>query len=210
MSVNETATPAVSDYPHGRVPRAVRERQIVDLAEQLFAEHGFQRTSMDELARRAGVSKPVVYDIVGSKEALFHRCFERAGDDLARAMAEAAGEHADDLAGQLRATAIAFLHFVRHHERAWAVLYALDAAGRTDAHVKEIRARQARFVTAMLIELGASVEPARLDAVSYMLGGAFEALAHWRGTHAAASDAAAAEWLVDFALPGLERTILKS
>jgi AcrR family transcriptional regulator len=182
------------------VPRPVREEQILGLAEQLFAEHGYEGASMDELARRAGVSKPVVYDIVGSKETLFHRCFERAGDELARAMTDAAAPHTGDARGLLQSTAIAFLHFIEHHDQAWAVL---DAGGRTESHLQKIRARQAQFTAAVLRALGADAEPSRLAAVAFMLNGAFEALAHWRREHPDTDDAAAAEWLVKFTLPGV-------
>ena len=58
----------VTDFQHGRVPRAVRERQLLELAEELFAERGYAGTSMDELCRRAGVTKPVVYELFGSKD----------------------------------------------------------------------------------------------------------------------------------------------
>ncbi|MEA2390990.1 MAG: hypothetical protein QOK31_1099 [Solirubrobacteraceae bacterium] len=207
MSVNTSSTPEVADFPHGRVPRAVRERQLLDLAEELFAERGFRGASMDELARRAGVSKPVIYEIVGSKEALFQRSFERAGEELAQAMAQASAAHMGDLAGQLRASALAFLGFIAQHERTWAVLYALDAGGLTDSYVREIRGRQAEFVARTLGDLGARAGAAQLDAVAYMLNGAFESLGHWRRDHADGDDEAAAGWLVQFVLPGIERML---
>ena len=193
----------VDDFRHGRVPREVRERQILKLAEDLFTERGFGGTSMDELAARAGVSKPVIYDIVGSKKALYERCFELAGDELAEAILAAAAAHAGDPAGMLRATALAFLRFVEGHERAWAMLYALDPAGRTDSHVQRIRARQARIAADLLARLGASVERPRLEAAAFMLNGAFEALASWRLDAKEISDETAADWLVAFLLPGL-------
>ena len=51
-------------FEHGRVPRAVRGRQLLELAAELFAERGYGGASMDELARRAGVTKPVVYELL--------------------------------------------------------------------------------------------------------------------------------------------------
>jgi AcrR family transcriptional regulator len=185
----------------------VRERQLLHLAEELFAQRGYDGTSMDELASRAGVSKPVIYDIVGSKEALFRRCFERAGDELASAMASAATAHFGDLPAMLEASALAFLDFVEHHERAWAVLYALDSGGRADSHLQAIRARQVQFVAAQLAELAPEVDRERATAVAYMLNGAFEALAHWHGQSSGVSAQTGAGWLVDFALPGLERLL---
>lgn len=195
--------PEVEDFAHGRVPRDVRERQILRLAEDLFTERGFAGASMDELAARAGVSKPVIYDIVGSKKALYERCFERAGDELADAILGAAEAHPADPAAMLRATALAFLQFVEGHERAWAMLYALDPAGRTNSHVQQIRTRQAGLAADLLSRLGAAVEPARLEAVAFMLNGAFEALASWRLDRPEIADETAADWLVAFLLPGL-------
>src|SRR3954462_14623649 len=71
-----SAAACIGDFRHGRVPRAVRERQLVELGEELFAERGFAKASMDELARRAGVTKPVIYELFGSKEGLFRACLE--------------------------------------------------------------------------------------------------------------------------------------
>ena len=85
-----TAQTNIRDYPHGRVPRALRERQLVELGEELFAERGFAKASMDELARRAGVTKPVVYELFGSKEGLFTACLEGLALRLATEIADAA------------------------------------------------------------------------------------------------------------------------
>lgn len=197
----------VSDFRHGRVPRAVREQQLLELAEELFAERGYEGASMDELARRAGVSKPVIYDIVGSKEALFGRCFERAGEELAAVMVEAAAAHRGDIEGLLRASALAFLDFIASHERAWAVLYELDAGGRTAEHVRIIRARQAALAAGQMTEQAPGLSPQRAQAVAYMVNGAFEFAAQWWREDPALDQATVAEWLVEFTLPGLERLL---
>jgi AcrR family transcriptional regulator len=199
----------VESYRHGRVPRAVRERQILALAEDLFAEHGYEGASMDELARRAGVSKPVIYDLVESKEALYRLCFERAADELAESVAAAAAEHVGDLAELLRATALAFFRFIDHHRAAWAVLSALDAGGRTAAHVSGIRARQARFAVTMLTEraakAGVTLDLRRADAAAHALNGAYEALAHWWRENPEVPAETLADWLVELTLPGLQQ-----
>src|SRR5512132_657322 len=84
------AVARIGDFRHGRVPRAVRERQLVELGEELFAERGFAKASMDELARRAGVTKPVIYELFGSKDGLFEACLEGLAMRLAESIAEAA------------------------------------------------------------------------------------------------------------------------
>jgi len=50
---------------------AQRRQQLLDVGRALFAERGFEATSIEEIATRAGVSKPVVYEHFGSKEGLY-------------------------------------------------------------------------------------------------------------------------------------------
>src|SRR4029079_1356389 len=83
------AVARIEDFRHGRVPRVVRERQLAELGEELFAERGYAKASMDELARRAGVTKPVIYELFGSKEGLFRACLEGLALRMAEEVAEA-------------------------------------------------------------------------------------------------------------------------
>ncbi|MBK5306029.1 MAG: TetR/AcrR family transcriptional regulator [Frankiaceae bacterium] len=48
-----------------------RREQLLDVGRSLFAERGFDGTSVEEVAARAGVSKPVVYEHFGGKEGLY-------------------------------------------------------------------------------------------------------------------------------------------
>ncbi|MEA2458444.1 MAG: hypothetical protein QOC95_1416 [Thermoleophilaceae bacterium] len=201
-------TPSVRDFRHGRVPRAVREKQILTLAEQLFAERGYEAASMDELARRAGISKPVIYDLVGNKEAVFLRCFEHSGQELEARVVAAVTEHDGDLEGEIRATARAFFEFIDEHESAWAMLFSLDTGGRTEASVGRIRRRQAEYAAARILqraqERGKTLDPSRANAVATLMNGGYEALAHWRRSHPDTSTGDLAEWLTQFVVPGLE------
>jgi len=69
-----------------RLPRAVRERQILDAAVQVFARHGYHAASMDEISDVAGVSKPMIYTYLGSKEDLFGACIRREATRLLEAI----------------------------------------------------------------------------------------------------------------------------
>ncbi len=55
----------------GRMTAAERREQLVYISRGLFAERGFDGTSIEEIAARAGVSKPVVYEHFGGKEGLY-------------------------------------------------------------------------------------------------------------------------------------------
>lgn len=197
----------VGRYPRGRVPRAVRLRHVLGLAEELFVERGYQQASMDELARRADVSKPVVYDLVGSKEQLFGTLMDRWADDLsARVSVAVVGE--PDPAQRLRAGARAFFGFVGEHRAAWWALLSGDDAPVTAAFAAA-RERQAQVV-ARLVEQGARdsgepVAPVQAEAVAHALSGSFEALARWWASHPDLPADELADLLVGLVGPGLQR-----
>ncbi|MET9429915.1 TetR/AcrR family transcriptional regulator [Streptomyces sp. NPDC003036] len=54
-----------------RMTGAERRQQLLDIGRTLFAERGFEGTSVEEIAAKAGVSKPVVYEHFGGKEGLY-------------------------------------------------------------------------------------------------------------------------------------------
>ena len=64
------------------MPAAERRELIVGVATEVFAERGYDGASVDEIARRSGVSAPVVYDHFASKQDLYERLLERTRDEL--------------------------------------------------------------------------------------------------------------------------------
>jgi AcrR family transcriptional regulator len=57
--------------PRGRMSGKERRAQLVDVGRKLFAQKGLDGTSVEEIASKAGVSKPVVYEHFGGKEGLY-------------------------------------------------------------------------------------------------------------------------------------------
>jgi AcrR family transcriptional regulator len=55
----------------GRMTAAQRREQLIEIARHLFAERGFDGTAVEEIAARAAVSKPLVYEHFGGKEGLY-------------------------------------------------------------------------------------------------------------------------------------------
>ena len=73
-----TSTPDVTNNgtvpsrrSRGRMTSAERREQLIEIARRLFAERGFDGASIEEIAARAEVSKPVVYEHFGGKEGLY-------------------------------------------------------------------------------------------------------------------------------------------
>lgn len=194
------------------MPREVRIPQIAQIAEDLFGQFGYQGTSMDDVARLAGVSKPVVYDVVGSKDDLFELCLARSADELAAQVAAAVdGAPGPD---RLRAGALAFFLFVGEHRPAWRGLLASGSAPST-TEMANIRRCQARLVAGLLLEegpmpghsesSGRRVPDAVIaDALANAVNGAFEALAGWWNDHQSISAHELAELMVTLIGPGLD------
>lgn len=83
-------TPAARPRPRGRPrsePVEVQRRRILDAARADFAERGYEATTVAEVAQKAGVSRAVVYEAVGDKEALLLTVAEELSDELIEAFA---------------------------------------------------------------------------------------------------------------------------
>jgi AcrR family transcriptional regulator len=198
------ATSDITKYAHGRVPREVRRAQIADLAEELFAERGYEGMSMSELARRAGVTKPVIYEIFGSKEGLYRACVERTASDLA-ARVTGAVTATDVPIEQFRAGVQAWFAFAAEHRRAWEVLYA--GGGRFADAIETVRRNQAALVTGLLGQIarerGVEVDALQLQATAEAINGATEVMAMWARSHPELSPEVLADWSVTLLGPGL-------
>ncbi len=196
-----TASSRIEDFQHGRVPRQVREHQLVELAEELFAERGYQGASMDELARRAGVTKPIVYELFGNKDGLFRACLQRSADYLAEQVAEAVrAEHEPE--ARLRAGGLAFLRFAADHRVAWELMM----EGRFSDTAVEVRRRQAALVLELLKEMApGTVDERELEMVAHAVNSAYEGVAHWMWEHPDEPIERLADWTVELLLPGLRR-----
>ncbi|MFF1683787.1 TetR/AcrR family transcriptional regulator [Streptomyces sp. NPDC058254] len=105
-----------------RVPRREREQQMIDVAVRVFAKRGYHAASVDEIAELAGVSKPMVYLYLDSKEGLFLACLRRESDRLVAAFqgAARAGGRPEE---RLYAGLAAFFAFVAGHRDSWVVLH---------------------------------------------------------------------------------------
>jgi AcrR family transcriptional regulator len=208
--VASSADTLVKGYRPGRVPRAVRSEQLLELADQLFAERGFHAASMDELARRAGVSKPVIYDHFGSKEQLFATCVRRTGELLADRVARAVREESDPRA-RLRAGSIAYFRFLQEQLQAWVVLFDDEEVrdARFAAEASRIRHRQSDLMIHLMAETSGTAPDhegrTRLEAMTLAIAGAYESLSLWWHKHPEIPPEELADWLLDLIWPGLEQ-----
>jgi AcrR family transcriptional regulator len=97
-----------------------RREQLLDIGRRLFAERGFEGTSVEEIAAKAGVSKPVVYEHFGGKEGLYAVVVDREMQRLLELVTGAlAGGHPREL---LEQAALALLDYVEQSSDGFRIL----------------------------------------------------------------------------------------
>src|SRR5258705_4652305 len=79
---DEPVTESPSRPGKKRMTGKERRQQLLDVGRRLFAERGFEGTSIEEIAAQAGVSKPVVYEHFGGKEGLYAVVVDREVERL--------------------------------------------------------------------------------------------------------------------------------
>ncbi|HVQ18594.1 MAG TPA: TetR/AcrR family transcriptional regulator [Actinomycetes bacterium] len=99
---------------------AARREQLLQVGRSLFAERGFEATSVEEIASKAGVSKPVVYEHFGGKEGLYAVIVDREMQKLL-GMIEGAltGDHPRRL---LEQAALALLTYIEQDTDGFRIL----------------------------------------------------------------------------------------
>jgi len=161
-----------------KLPRADRERQMLQVAARVFGQRGFHAASMDEIARDCGVTKPMLYAYFRSKEGLYLATVDRMGAYLVAAVEELRAE--PDPARRLRLGVDLILKFIEQDRHGWAVLYA-EGLGEGPV-AKQVARYRAAIVHAAAVTLTDAVPGRSLKhAEPYAVGllGSGEALARW-------------------------------
>jgi len=98
-----------------------RRAQLIEVSRRLFAEKGFDLTSVEEIAARAEVSKPVVYEHFGGKEGIYAVVVDREVTALTDALTDALteGGHPKVL---VERTALALLTYIEENTDGFRIL----------------------------------------------------------------------------------------
>lgn len=177
------------------MPRAERERLILEVAGPLFAQRGYHLASMDEIAALAGVSKPMLYAYFDSKEGLYVAYIDRTGRRLVeRLLASGTGSPEQ----RLRAPVSEFLAFVAENRDAWIVLFREINSIRPLA--EEVAALRTQLAGAVreLLERGGACPPGSIaaDALAHAIVGAGESIANWWLAHPEVERDRVVDWYV--------------
>lgn len=188
-----------------RMPRAQRELQMLNVAEEVFAEFGYRAASMDEIAERCGVSKPMLYEYFGSKDGLLLACVARSQNELYEAtraaMSEASTPHEVVWRGML-----AYFEFMDAHRRSFMTLLQEPVSwpSATSEALEETRRRQSGLIAPVLAALAPDAPERSVEAYTEIIIGACERLALWRARNPGITAEDAARYMTEFSWSGLQ------
>lgn len=187
-----------------RMPRAERERQMIEIAEAVFAERGYVAASMDDIAERVGVSKPMLYEYFNSKEGLLMACIAQSRAELRRATEQAVvGSPTAEEA--LRRGLRAFFEFIRDRRQAWSLLrheMALIGTPAADG-IEATRRQQTDLIAALMSDYFDTSSELQVEASAEFVVGACERLAIWCERHEDVSPDQATDYAMTILWGGL-------
>lgn len=108
-----------------RLPRDERRGQLLAAASEVFVDRGYHAAGMDEIAERAGVSKPVLYQHFSSKVELYLAVLARHVDNLVSGVRQALRTTTDNRQ-RVRAAVQAFFDFIEHDSQGYRLIFEND------------------------------------------------------------------------------------
>ncbi|HYC57031.1 MAG TPA: TetR/AcrR family transcriptional regulator [Candidatus Binatia bacterium] len=103
-----------------RLAAQARRAQLVDIGRKVFAQRGYEAASVEEIAERARISKPIVYEHFGGKEGLYAVVVDREIEHIVNCIVGAISEGSPR--ERLEQAALAFLSYVRDRPEGFAML----------------------------------------------------------------------------------------
>jgi AcrR family transcriptional regulator len=118
-----------------RLPRPARRLQLLGAARDVFVAHGYHAAAMDEIAERAGVSKPVLYQHFPGKLELYLALLDESAEELLRIMSEALLSTTDNRQ-RVSATFKAFYDFVASAGETFRLVFESDLSNEPAVRVR--------------------------------------------------------------------------
>ena len=106
--------------PRKKLTAAARRAQLIEVGRSAFAQKGYEATSVEEIAERAKVSKPIVYEHFGGKEGLYAVIVDREVEHVVTVISKAISSGSPRR--RIEQAALAFLTYVKDHPDGFAVL----------------------------------------------------------------------------------------
>ena len=158
----------------------VRRAQLLDVAERVFGQFGYQGTTIEDIATAAGVARDALFSEFRDKDALYLECVRRARTEFEVAFTQAALSQ-PEAQDRVEAGLTAYFRFVQERGWSWDILFGVGAAvaGTVAAEVAALRFATAERVSLILRAVQPHLSPQEASAYAHVVSGAAEQLAKW-------------------------------
>ncbi len=155
---------------------AERRAQLIDVGRDTFADVGYEAATVEEIARRAGITKPIVYGHFGGKEGLYAVVVEREAEYVLNAIEAAISTGMPR--ERIESAVLVFLEYVRDHPAGF-VLLARDspATSRYSSMLADIASRVAAIFAEEFAHAG--YDPANASIYAQALIGMVTYVGQW-------------------------------
>ena len=176
------STSASAEYGRGpRMPRSARRQQLLTAAQEVFVANGYHGAAMDDIAERAGVSKPVLYQHFPGKRELYLALLDTQTETLASAVADALAT-TDDNQQRIHAVLNAYFAFVDRddHDGAFRLIFESDLVNDPDVRQRvELVSRRTMISVADTVAADTGLSRAEAELLATALTGSAQVVARW-------------------------------
>jgi len=165
----------------GRLPRSARRKQLLAAAQEVFVANGYHAAAMDDIAERAGVSKPVLYQHFPGKLELYLALLDTQAELLSKAVHDALAATEDNRL-RIHGVLSAYFGFVDRdgHDGAFRLIFETDLVNEPAVRdrVEAVAAKTMQAV-ADTVAGDTGLDRARAELLSTALTGAAQVAARW-------------------------------
>lgn len=201
MSTSSEAVPRRGS----RLPRLARRAQLLEAAQEVFVANGYHAAAMDDIADRAGVSKPVLYQHFPGKLDLYLALLDSSCEAIVKAT-ESALRSTEDNKQRVAATMHAFYEYVANAQGAFRLVFESDLTNEPAVRERVDRVTQecAELISEVIsADAGLSREQSMVLAVS-LVGMAQVSARYWLATeNPALTQSQAADLIAGLAWRGI-------
>jgi AcrR family transcriptional regulator len=168
-----------------RLSAGERRARIEDEAARLFAQRGYEATTVDDIAAAVGVTKPILYRHFASKKELHLFLLRRHREELANAaLDELSASAGQRIEVRVQAMIAAWFAHIETHPYAWRMLFA-DTTGDPDVQrlLDELHDLQRAADVALLRELAPQIPEPELEPLGEVIRSSLSGLALWWADH---------------------------
>ncbi|MCH9718625.1 MAG: TetR/AcrR family transcriptional regulator [Actinomycetia bacterium] len=163
-----------------RLPRGERRESLLQAAREVFVDSGYHSAAMDDIARRAGVTKPVLYQHFSSKQELYLAVLDEGVEDVLAAVGKGL-QSSPDNRSRVAATMDAYLGFMARDDGVYRLVFESDLVNLPAVRdrMESVNAECAQLVSQVIAEdTGLSAEESTLLAFG-LIGLAQTAARQW-------------------------------